>query len=115
MTTERRGRWKPNFSGRFMMRRAGEKESVVLGIICAADMLSTLFWVMSGQAQEANPMLGWTFKGHPIVFVVIKCLACIPALVLAPRLAQSQRTFTEWLLRIVIVSYIALYFGFAKF
>jgi hypothetical protein len=78
-------------------------------------MLSTLFWVMSGQAQEANPMLGWTFKGHPIVFVIIKCLACIPALILATRLAQSQRTFTEWLLRIVIISYIALYFGFAKF
>ena len=72
MTSDRRGRWKPNFSGRFRMRRAGEKESVFLGIICAADMLTTLYWVMTGQAEESNPVLGWTFDGHPVVIVIIK-------------------------------------------
>jgi hypothetical protein len=97
------------------MRRAGEKESVLLGLICAADMLTTLFWVMSGEAVEANPILGWTFNGHPIIFVVVKCIACIPALILAPKLAQSHRHFTIWLLRIIIFAYVALYFGFAKF
>lgn len=97
------------------MRRAGEKESVVLGVICAADMLTTLFWVMTGQAQESNPVLGWTFTGHPIVFVIIKCLACMPALVLAPKLAQTQRIFTVWLLRVIILAYAVVYFGFAKF
>ncbi len=115
MTKDRRGRWKPNFSGRFRMRRAGEKESVVLGIICAADMLTTLFWVMTGQAEEANPVLGWTFGGHPVVFVIIKCLACMPALILSPRLAQTRRSFTIWLLRAIIIAYIAVYFGFARF
>jgi len=115
MQSDRRRRWKPNFSGRFMMRRAGEKESVVLGIICAADMLTTLFWVMTGVAKESNPVLGWTFAGHPIIFVIIKCLACMPALILAPRLAQSHRHFTIWLLRVIILAYVAVYFGFAKF
>lgn len=115
MTSDRRGRWKPNFSGRFRMRRAGEKESVILGIVCAADMLTTLYWVMTGQAEESNPVLGWTFAGHPVVFVIIKCLACMPALILAPKLAQSHRKFTIWLLRAIIVAYIAVYFGFAKF
>lgn len=115
MTHERRGRWRPNFSGKFRMRRAGEKESVLLGIICSMDMLTTLFWVMTGQAVEANPILGWTFRGHPVTFVVIKCLACMPALILAPKLAQSHRTFTVWLLRTIIVAYLLVYFGFAKF
>ncbi|MFM7187770.1 MAG: DUF5658 family protein [Armatimonadota bacterium] len=97
------------------MRRAGEKESVVLGIICSADMLTTLYWVMTGQAEESNPVLGWTFAGHPVVFVITKCLACMPALILAPKLAQSHRIFTIWLLRAIIVVYVAVYFGFAKF
>ncbi len=97
------------------MRRAGETEALILATICTLDMLTTLFWVLFGHAREANPLLAWTFQGHPATFVVIKCASCLPALILAPRLAQSHRSFTVWLLRAIIVAYIVLYFTHAEF
>ncbi|MFM7320024.1 MAG: DUF5658 family protein [Armatimonadota bacterium] len=112
---DRRGRWRFRFRGPLRLRRAGEKEAFLLTVICMADMFTTLWWVVSGAATEANPMLGWTFRNHPAAFVAVKCASCIPALVLAPRLAQSKKRFTVWLLRLIIVLYVGLYFGLARF
>jgi len=112
---ERRGRWRFRFRGPLRLRRAGEKEAFLLTVICMADMFTTLWWVVSGAATEANPMLGWTFRKHPAAFVALKCASCIPALLLAPRLAQSKKRFTVWLLRLIILLYVALYLGLARF
>ena len=112
---ERRGIWRPRFTGPLYLRRAGEKEAFILAGICMLDMYTTLFWVVFGMATEANPILSWTFKEHPASFVAVKSLTCLPAILLAPRLAQKRKNFTVWLLRGTIVAYLALYFGLAKF
>ena len=103
------------FGGRFRVRRAGEKEAFILALICMTDMFTTLFWVTFGYAKEANHLLAWTFSGHPITFVLVKSISCIPAIFMATRLAQRHRVFTVWLLRIIIAVYLLTYFRFAQF
>jgi len=98
-----------------LIRRAGEREALLLSLICMADMATTLWWVVTGVAAEANPVLAWTFESHPAVFVLVKGATCVPALILAPRLAQRHRRFTVWLLRGIALLYVALYLGLARF
>lgn len=106
---ERRRPYRFNFSGRLRTRRTGEREALVLALLCALDMYTTLFWVVFGYATEANPALAWTFDYHPMTFVLVKWGSCLPALALAPRLAQRRPTLTVWLLRAEILVYLALY------
>ena len=108
----RRGRQGLQFRGPLLMRRAGEKEALALALVCALDMYTTLYWVVMGQAIEANPLLAPTFQAHPVAFVAVKSLSCLPALFLAPRLARRHPRFTVWLLRAVIAAYIAIYLRF---
>jgi hypothetical protein len=78
-------------------------------------MYTTLFWVVSGIAREANQVLAWTFDIHPIIFVLVKAGSCLPAILIAPKLAQKHPKFTVWLLRGIIAAYIFAYFRFARF
>ncbi|MDX1932507.1 MAG: DUF5658 family protein [Capsulimonadales bacterium] len=110
VATERRHRFRSlRFGGPLRLRRAGEKEAFLLAVICALDMYTTLWWVIHGDAMEANPLLAWTFRFHPIWFVVVKCLSCLPALYFLTRLAQANRLLTVRMLRAAIVGYIGLY------
>jgi hypothetical protein len=110
----RQNKWQFIVGGRLLCRRTAEKEALVLGAICMLDMYTTLFWVIQGDATEANPLLSWTFDRHSVVFVLIKSASCVPALLLAPRLAQKHPKFTVWLLRAVIVAYIWFYVTHVK-
>ena len=101
--------WRLRFWGPLRLRRAGEKEAFILALICALDMLTTLWWVIHGVATEANPLLAWTFQLHPLWFVLVKGISCLPALYLLTALAQSRPTLTVGLLRFCIFAYLALY------
>ncbi len=103
------------FHGPIVLRRAGEKEALVLATICMVDMFTTLLWVTMGYATEANHLLAWTFDVHPITFVLVKSISCIPAVLMAPNLARRHKTFTIWLLRIIIAVYALTYFKLAQF
>ena len=107
--SDRRGGWRPRFGGVLLARRAGEREALLLGLVCAVDMYTTLWWVVTGHAVEANPLLAATLQVHPMAFILVKCLFCLPALILAPRLARRRPEFTVWLLRAVIAAYIGIY------
>lgn len=106
---DRRNRLRLRFGGPLLARRAGEREALVLAIICAVDMYTTLFWVLLGHAVEANPLLAPTFQTHPLAFVLLKSLTCLPALWMAQRLARRHPRFVVWLLRGIIAAYIAIY------
>ena len=106
---KRASKWRPRFVGPFRARRAGEREALILTIVCALDMYTTLWWVMTGRATEANTNLAWTFEHHPVVFVMVKCASCLPALMLAPLLARRHPRFTVWLLRGIIAFYVGYY------
>ena len=107
---ERRGKGRSLFfGGRLLVRRAGEREAFLLAMICALDMYTTLWWVMNGEAMEANPLLAWTFHHHPIWFVFLKCATFLPALAAVPYLSKRHPRFTPWLLRFAILLYLGLY------
>lgn len=106
----RRGGLRLQFGGRLLARRAGEREALLLAAVCALDMYTTVFWVVSGHAVEANPLLAWLFDFHPLAFTITKSVSCLPALVLAPHLARRHPRFTVLLLRAVIAAYLAIYF-----
>jgi hypothetical protein len=106
---ERRRGHRFSFRGPLLLRRTGEREAFLLTVICALDMYTTLYWVLMGYAKEGNARLAWTFNHHPIWFVVVKCASCLPALFLAPHLAQRRPQFTVWLLRATIVAYVLYY------
>jgi hypothetical protein len=107
----RRNGHRIRFGGPLHIRRAAERETLILLLISYVDMMTTLYWVSTGAAVEANPLLQWTFEHHPVAFVIVKMLATLPAIVLAPKLAQKHPTFTIWLLRAVIAAYIGVYFS----
>ncbi len=110
--SDRRNVWRVTelqFRGPLRVRRAGEREALLLTFLCALDMYTTLWWVMTGSAVESNALLAWTFNHHPLYFVALKSAACLPALLLAPRLARNHPRFTVWLLRGILVAYIGYY------
>jgi len=102
-------RLKIDFGRGLQIRRAGEKEALLLTLVCALDMDSTLWWVLTGRAHEANKLLAWTFQINPLIFVFVKCATCLPALLLAPRLAKDHPTLTRFLLRAILVAYLVSY------
>ena len=106
----RRSAYQIRFGGPMQLRRAAERETLVLLMVSYIDMMTTLYCVSIGRATEANPLLQWTFEHHPVAFVIVKMLATMPAILLAPKLAQKHPTFTVWLLRGVIAAYLFVYF-----
>jgi len=104
-----RADWLPDFGGALRLCHTWEREALLLTLVCALDMFTTLFWVMTGRATEANGGLAWTFHVHPFWFVVVKCASCFPALLLAARLAERRPRFTVWLLRVICFTYVAYY------
>ena len=102
------------FGGRLLARRVGERESLILAMICALDMYTTLWWVVTGHAVEANRLLSWTFEKSPVLFVLVKAVFYVPALVLAPRLARKHPLFTVWLLRGIIAAYLWIYISYIQ-
>jgi hypothetical protein len=95
--------------GKGLGRRRGDRELLALLAVCTLDMWTTLWWVLTGHATEANPFLSWTFAIHPVVFVLVKCGTFLPALLLARHLARRYPDLVTGLLRLVLIGYLGLY------
>ncbi len=93
----------------FDLNRPAAREVLALLFLCSLDMYSTVYWVATGQATEANPLLAWTFHLHPLLFVLIKAATFLPTLVLAAHMAQRHPHVVTFLLRGVLFAYIAIY------
>ncbi|MBC8141758.1 MAG: hypothetical protein H7Y38_10005 [Armatimonadetes bacterium] len=93
----------------FDVKRPAALEVLILLILCAVDMYSTVYWVRTGVATEANPLLAWTFDIHPVVFVLIKAATFLPSLALASFLARKHPAKVTNLLRFVILAYVSIY------
>ena len=91
------------------LSRPGEWEILTLMTLCALDMYTTLWWVLTGAAVEANPFLAWTFQVHPVVFVGIKTATFLPALLLARLFTERRPSVAVPLLRAVLIAYVGLY------
>lgn len=93
----------------FSVKRPAAAEVLALLILCAVDMYSTIYWVKTGQATEANPLLAWTFDLHPLVFVLIKAGTFLPTLLLAAYMARKHPKTVTLLLRCIILAYVGIY------
>ena len=93
----------------FDLKRPAAVEVMILLVLCAVDMYSTIYWVKMGQATEANPLLAWTFHIHPLLFVLVKAGTFLPTLVLAAFLARRYPRPITGLLRCVLLAYVTLY------
>ena len=80
-------------------------ESIVLVMICLADMLSTLFFVMRGTAVEQNPLMAACLRQGPSVFVLVKLLSFVPFVIAIELYRRRNADFA----RIACRSAIALY------
>ena len=57
-------------------------DSLLLLFICVADMCSTLYWVHSGAASEANPWMAFCLQHGTAAFCCAKMLTFLPLLAL---------------------------------
>lgn len=91
------------------MRVKVTNESIILAFICIADMLVTLYYVVSGLAIEANPVMAAAFDHSPQMFVIIKTLSFVPFIVAAELYYKHNPSFVKLISRAAIGVYLALY------
>ena len=80
-------------------------ESLVLVIICMADMLSTLFFVTRGSAVEQNPLMAACLRRGVAVFVAMKVISFVPFVIAI----ELYRKYGADFARLACRSAIALY------
>ncbi len=84
-------------------------ESVLLFVICTADMLSTLYWVHAGRATEANPWLAHWLRHGDAAFCVTKLLSFVPFLIVAAYYRPRRPRLIAVALRATVVLYVLMY------
>jgi len=80
-------------------------ESIVLFLICTADMLSTLHWVHTHVATESNPWMALWLQHGDLAFCAVKMLSFMPFLLVA----ACYRSRRPRLIRVSLRGTIALY------
>ena len=85
-------------------------ETVLLVIIGGLDLISTLYFIATHQAMEANPLFGAVLDhfGH-IGFIVAKALLLAIPLVIAELARKQHPLFVKNGLRLTIILYLGLY------
>ena len=53
-------------------------DSLLLLLICTADMCSTLYWVHAGAASEANPWMAFCLHHGDAAFCAAKLVSFLP-------------------------------------
>ena len=84
------------------------RESMILAAICAADLVTTLWFVNVYGGAEANPLMRYYLERSTALFVVAKViLVCGPLAVL--EWARRMTQFVTGMLRTAIALYLCLY------
>jgi hypothetical protein len=85
-------------------------ESLVLAVICAVDLLSTLWLVGAGQATEANPVMAYYINtGGAVAFTGAKILLFGGPLFTLEVLRRRKPQFIRTMLRAAVVLYLVVY------
>ncbi len=85
------------------------KESALLILIGSLDLYSTLAWVGSRGAQEANPVFQYYLMLGPFWFIVMKMVLLIGPLFLLEWAERRRPRSARMGARFAIVAYLALY------
>lgn len=91
------------------MRSIISIESLVLTLICLADMLSTLILVTMGYAAEQNPLMAACLQQSPATFIFVKFMSFIPFIVTIEWYRRKKPVFARNAGRAAILSYLIVY------
>lgn len=84
-------------------------DSLLLFLICVADMSSTLYWVHAGAAGEANPWLAFCLQHGVLAFCAAKSLSFLPLLAFAAYYRSRRPRLIAISLRGTSALYVAIY------
>jgi len=84
-------------------------DSLLLLLICVADMLSTLYFIHAGMATESNPLMAYWLKMGDGAFCVAKIASFMPLLFVAAYYRESRPRLVSLSIRTAIILYLAIY------
>jgi hypothetical protein len=85
-------------------------ETILLAVICFADMVQTLIVVRQHLAVEANPVLASAMSYSPWAFALVKCSSFLIPLTAVEVLRPMSPQFVRLALRIGATGYLLIYF-----
>lgn len=84
-------------------------ETILLALICIADMLQTLYVVGNKLAVEANPVLARAMDYSPWAFILLKSVTFLAPLTAVELLRPRSPQFIRLALRLGAVGYLVVY------
>ena len=84
-------------------------DSLLLFLICTADMCSTLYWVHIGAASEANPWMAFCLHNGDAAFCAAKLASFLPLLAFAAYYRPRRPRLIAISLRGTIALYVGIY------
>ena len=93
------------------MKRRLATETLVLAFICLADLLTTVWWLLNNQAEEANPLFRKMLDapGGIFIFAAAKVVVCLVALGWLEFARKHTSKFTKFMTWFAICAYIGAY------
>jgi hypothetical protein len=91
------------------LRGTTQWESLLLFTICLTDMLSTLFWVHTHQATEANPWMSLWLHHGDCAFCAAKLMSFVPFLIVAAYYRPRRPRMIAIALRGTLALYAGIY------
>jgi len=84
-------------------------DSLLLFFICTLDMSSTLYWVHTGAASEANPWMAFCLVHGDAAFCAAKMLSFLPLLAFAAYYRPRRPRLIAISLRGTVLLYLGVY------
>lgn len=84
-------------------------DSLLLFLVCTADMCSTLYWVHTGTASEANPWMAFCLVHGDAAFVAAKFASFLPLLAFAAYYRARRPRLIAVSLRGTSLLYVGVY------
>lgn len=84
-------------------------ESIILIVICLADMISTLIMTAHGIAVEQNPIMAVCLKHSAGAFIAVKLISFVPFVVVTEWYRRKNPVFARQASWAAILIYVAAY------
>lgn len=99
-------RWPARLSGHPLLKYW---EIGCFAALCTADMLSTLYWYLHGEATERNPLLSHWLAKSVTAFCIAKLVSFVPLLVICAIYRRRYPKLIVFGLRVAIIAYVGIY------
>lgn len=91
------------------LSRRVSAETLWITLICLLDLVTTLYWVTHGMAQEGNPVLAYFLDMGIAPFILAKVVTFVPAIVVAEWYRPHNPALITRAMRWVIAGYLVIY------